>query len=290
MSGISRLNRLWHAVKGILPVILTLVMIVASIIVVLAITSTFSQLWGWATFMAVVMAAIGAVSAWLNTKRGSARQHHDSLAQREMAAVALLANSDERSQAVAVIELSQLIIDWSLAREASWKTVEGKQGQRDIVDYPEWDRIRELTRLAFFDIDTTWQHRDNVIIRVSPGDGGSELVRHVRAERLQLVVKRFQATPVKAGWSHRGARILLPYLDFSCIDLRGQFLGDINLSGVKLAGAKLEESDLSNATLTGADLTGATYSGKRSRSGRTLPETRFPEGFDPESVGMIRVE
>lgn len=38
MSGISRLNRLWHAVKGILPVILTLVMIVASIIVVLAIT------------------------------------------------------------------------------------------------------------------------------------------------------------------------------------------------------------------------------------------------------------
>ena len=53
-----------------------------------------------------------------------------------------------------------------------------------------------------------------------------------------------------------------------------------NLEGDRLRGADLSGCDLSGFNLSKADLTGGKYN----------LETIFPEGFDPSSAGMIKVD
>jgi uncharacterized protein YjbI with pentapeptide repeats len=75
-----------------------------------------------------------------------------------------------------------------------------------------------------------------------------------------------------------------PYTDLGEASLQGASFKGARLYGADLRGAqlmkaKLTGADLSSAVLAGANLAGATYDAK----------TRFPEGFDPDTHGLLRV-
>ena len=62
--------------------------------------------------------------------------------------------------------------------------------------------------------------------------------------------------------------------------LRKADLQGVDLRGINLAGVILHQANLSGANLSGANLTGAKYN----------KHTVFPEGFDPDTAGMVLVE
>ena len=78
-------------------------------------------------------------------------------------------------------------------------------------------------------------------------------------------------------------------------DLREADLSMAKLHGATLAGADLRKADLRGADLSAANLRGADLS-EANLHGAYLHEaiyehsTKFPEGFDPESAGMVLEE
>jgi len=105
----------------------------------------------------------------------------------------------------------------------------------------------------------------------------------------------------------RGAN--LEEADLSGADLRGANLGEADLArshlggtqlervvmvgaylrGADLQDASLEEADLRDAALIGANLQGASLTQVRLSGARYDGDTRWPEGFDPEECGAVRV-
>jgi uncharacterized protein YjbI with pentapeptide repeats len=81
------------------------------------------------------------------------------------------------------------------------------------------------------------------------------------------------------GCNFRKAR--LAGVNLEAVDLRDADFTEAYISYDNVGGAtSLEGADLTGAKLAGADLRGATYNA----------HTRLPDGFSPESAGMIRVE
>jgi hypothetical protein len=77
----------------------------------------------------------------------------------------------------------------------------------------------------------------------------------------------------------------LPGVSLNGVNLEGATLDRINLrgaelSGANLRGARISATDFTGAWLDGADLEGAVYD----------PQTRWPEGFDPDALGARREE
>ena len=70
-------------------------------------------------------------------------------------------------------------------------------------------------------------------------------------------------------------------------DLRRADLFGADLEGVDLSGADLNEANLYEADLSGADLGRALLSGVNLIGARANKNTVWPEGFDPEAVGVI---
>ena len=72
-------------------------------------------------------------------------------------------------------------------------------------------------------------------------------------------------------------------------DLRGADLKEANLRDADLQGADLGRDNLGGGTaFEGADLRGARLGGARLEGARYDEHTRFPTGFSPEAVGMVR--
>jgi len=80
-----------------------------------------------------------------------------------------------------------------------------------------------------------------------------------------------------------GANLSKANLQFA--NLRGIQLVDANLQRVILANANLEDANLFGANLEGADLFGASLQGAKYNK-----KTKWPEGFDAEAAGAIRIK
>jgi uncharacterized protein YjbI with pentapeptide repeats len=78
------------------------------------------------------------------------------------------------------------------------------------------------------------------------------------------------------GTQLQGANLAGANLDEAVLGADADLSGT-ELAGASLRGAELATADLSGARLSGAILTTAEYS----------PETRFPQGFDPDKEGMV---
>ena len=73
--------------------------------------------------------------------------------------------------------------------------------------------------------------------------------------------------------------------------LRGADLKSTDLSEADLSEADLGIDNVGGATqLQGATLSGAQLAGARLAGAEYDHLTRFPEGFDPQGAGMVRVE
>ena len=82
-----------------------------------------------------------------------------------------------------------------------------------------------------------------------------------------------------AQWPTQDVEAYLAYLrgrDLSYADLRGEDLRGVDFRGASLFGASLEGADLRGARLDNVSLQLTTYT----------RETRWPEGFDPQSHGF----
>jgi len=85
------------------------------------------------------------------------------------------------------------------------------------------------------------------------------------------------------GASFRGATLLRALL-------RGADLKESDLSGADLSGADLGIDNVGGATqLQGANLSEAKLAGTLLGGAEYDHVTRFPESFDPEAAGMVRV-
>ncbi|MCI0496190.1 pentapeptide repeat-containing protein [candidate division KSB1 bacterium] len=69
--------------------------------------------------------------------------------------------------------------------------------------------------------------------------------------------------------------------------LRKANLEGSNLEGANLEGAKLEKANLKNSNLKGADLSGANLSGTILEGAKYNSKTKWPQNFDPASMGAI---
>ena len=81
-------------------------------------------------------------------------------------------------------------------------------------------------------------------------------------------------------------------LDLSQANLLGTNLAEAdlswaNLSGANLAGANLTGAQLIEADLRAADLTGTKLTGTHLTGARYNRETRWPDGFDPQTAGAL---
>ena len=85
---------------------------------------------------------------------------------------------------------------------------------------------------------------------------------------------------VKESWKLRGANL-------AGIDLSGAILGGANLRVADLRGADLRRVDLRKADLSKADLRSANLSGANLHEAWYNRHTTFPDGFDPQKVGML---
>lgn len=72
--------------------------------------------------------------------------------------------------------------------------------------------------------------------------------------------------------------------NFRLTDLQGA-----NFQNANLQGANLSMADIHSCNFCGADLTQANLSGADRRNARYDDQTKFPAGFNPEIVGMIRI-
>ena len=70
-------------------------------------------------------------------------------------------------------------------------------------------------------------------------------------------------------------------------NLEGAYLELADLTGANLAGANLSEAHLTRANLRGANLSGVDLTGADLRRARANENTTWPEGFDPETAGVI---
>jgi uncharacterized protein YjbI with pentapeptide repeats len=94
------------------------------------------------------------------------------------------------------------------------------------------------------------------------------------------------------GANLKGAKLWLSNLQGA--NLRGANLQDANLSMTNLQGANLQNADLSMTNLQGANLKGSDLRGALLREADFIgaeynDATQFPEGFNPEERGMVRV-
>jgi hypothetical protein len=67
-------------------------------------------------------------------------------------------------------------------------------------------------------------------------------------------------------------------------------LRDRDLRGVDLTGAFLVNTDFSNADLRGVDFSGADLENVCLRDAIYDASTRWPDGFDPQRLGAVKVE
>ena len=80
--------------------------------------------------------------------------------------------------------------------------------------------------------------------------------------------------------------------DLNRADLNGATLNGANLNGADLYGATLNganlyRADLYGADLNGADLNGAYLNGADLSGAKANPYTRWPDGFDPKTAGVL---
>lgn len=72
--------------------------------------------------------------------------------------------------------------------------------------------------------------------------------------------------------------------------LAGANLRHMNLRYAMLKNANLENADLSGANLSQANLTGANVKGAKFKNAFYTSGTQWPEGFDPEKLGAVKIE
>ena len=91
------------------------------------------------------------------------------------------------------------------------------------------------------------------------------------------------------------SKFALSGADLRGADLSGAILSEAILSEAILRGADLREAVLSGTYLSGADLSDADLSGADLSEASLIDAlyneyTKFPEGFDPETAGMVLAE
>jgi uncharacterized protein YjbI with pentapeptide repeats len=89
------------------------------------------------------------------------------------------------------------------------------------------------------------------------------------------------------GTNLNGANLSQAYLAWAYLNeatLEGTNLSDADLAGASLQGTDLSEANLAGANLTRANLIGASLAGARYDS-----RTVWPEGFEPQDCGAVRV-
>ena len=148
-----------------------------------------------------------------------------------------------------------------------------------------------------------------LLVTYDPADVLGEDVDKVRVSSCRVVDVFDAPALLRDGWG-KGAYLSGAYLYgayLTMADLTRADLTGATLYGATLYGATLSRADLTGATLSGADLTGATLSGA-TLYGATLygadlsgahlyranltgakanPYTRWPDGFDPKTAGVL---
>ena len=97
-----------------------------------------------------------------------------------------------------------------------------------------------------------------------------------------LAVTRFYRSSLKREPHEVNGYTIGPGADLRRADLFGA-----DLEGADLSGANLNEANLYEADLNGSDLGGALLSGANLIGARADKNTTWPDGFDPESAGVI---
>lgn len=83
---------------------------------------------------------------------------------------------------------------------------------------------------------------------------------------------------------------LLTGADLAGADLDRADLGGAPLDGANLEGAQLTRARLDGAMLDGANLRNAVLSGASLDGAQYTADTAWPEGFDPDAAGAVRIE
>jgi uncharacterized coiled-coil protein SlyX len=139
----------------------------------------------------------------------------------------------------------------------------------------------------------------------SAAAAGDPTAQAVRSASAQTVLEKLAAQFETRAGSARQGKTAASAEQSAPPDLTGARLSGAGLRGAKLPQAHLQEADLRNADLTGAALPGADLRGAKLQgailTGADLTNadlkdalyddrTRWPEGYDPQKGGTLRVK
>jgi uncharacterized protein YjbI with pentapeptide repeats len=227
-------------------------------------------LWDWMQLLIIPVVLAGGVY-WLNE---SARQSEQAIADQRAQIERNIASDNIQETALQTYldRMTELLLDKKLRESENNSEVRAVARARTLTVLRRLGGDRKGALLRFL-YEADLLHKDKIVIDLRGAD-----LSEVGLSETDL-----------SGANLRGAHLSETNLGWANLFGANLIFADLfraNLSEANLSKAGLRGTDLSEADLTGADLTGAKYT----KNSEGIRDTIWPEGFDPDAAGAIRVK
>ncbi len=222
-------------------------------------------LWDWMQLL-IIPAILAGGAYWLNE---SARHREQAVTEQRAETERNIAadNRQEAALQTYLDRMAELFLDKKLRKSEENSEVRAVARARTLTVLQRLDKDRKGALLRFLH-ETDLINKDKTVINLSGADLTEANLTETNLSGANLI-----------GADLRWANLIKANLIGA--DLRWANLIKANLIGAELIGA-----DLYGANLIGADLSRAKYT----KNNADLPDTIWPEGFDPDAAGAILIK